>query len=174
MTKATVKSNGAAEPYVLFELGQCTYGVASRELEHMEMVGTITPVPDAAPFVAGITFSRGRVVPVIDLRRRFGLELMAPTLRARLIVVRDDGRTVGLIVDQASRFVALAPEAIQPLPPGLGEAGAGFLRGIATVDGRMVLMIDVGKVLAPSRTELRAAAESENTSRESGARHGHA
>src|SRR5262245_38220364 len=105
-----------AEAYVLFELAGTAYALPSRDVERMEMVEQITPVPNALPFVEGVVFSRGRVVPALSLRRRFGFERLAFDLRTRLIVVGHGERTVGLIVDSAREFVQIAVEAIQPPP----------------------------------------------------------
>src|SRR3954471_21025524 len=95
---------------ILFELAGTRYAVKSSEVQHLEMVDHITPVPNAPPFVDGIVFSRGRVVPVVNLRKRFGLPAAANTLQTRLIVVKVGGREVGMIVDAAKEFRAIPAE----------------------------------------------------------------
>ena len=105
-----------AEPYVLFELAGTAYAVPSGVVERMEMVEHVTPVPNAPTYVDGVVFSRGRVVPAVNLRRRFGFEKAPYDLKTRLIVVSHAGRAVGLIVDSAREFVTIPSDAVQPPP----------------------------------------------------------
>ena len=76
-----------ADSYILFELTGTTYGLRSQEVKHMELVEQITPVPNAPAFVEGVVFSRGQVIPAINLRMRFGFPRQEHTARSRLIVV---------------------------------------------------------------------------------------
>src|SRR5215469_3168 len=102
------------QTYILFELAGTTYALPSQEVKHMEMVEQITPVPTAPPFVEGVVFSRGQVIPAVNLRLRFGFPRQEHTLRSRLIVVEVAGRTLGLLVDAAREFRSLPASAIQP------------------------------------------------------------
>ena len=138
---------------ILFELAGTRYAVKSNDVQHLEMVEHITPVPNAPPFVDGIVFSRGRVVPVVNLRKRFGLPAEANTLRTRFIVVKVGGREVGMIVDAAKEFRAIPAEAIQP-PHNAIELSGKFLAGIATVQERLVLILDLETTLNIGNTEL--------------------
>ena len=136
-----------AEPYVLFELAGTAYAVHSAAVQRMEMVEHVTPVPNAPPFVDGVVFSRGRVVPAINLRCRFGFDRAPYDLKTRLIVVTHADRAVGLIVDSAREFVTIAADAIQPPPDGLAGTSGNYLGGIATVADRVILILDVAGVL---------------------------
>src|SRR6202051_2943782 len=104
----------------------------------MEMVKNVTPVPNAPPFVEGVVFSRGQVVPVVNLRRRFGFEKVPNDLRTRLVVVANGGRSVGLLVDTAREFVAIAAESIQPPPEALSGLSGKYLQSIARLGERLV------------------------------------
>jgi purine-binding chemotaxis protein CheW len=136
-----------AEPYVLFDLAGTAYAVPSRVVQRMEMVEHVTPVPNAPPFVDGVVFSRGKVVPAVNLRRRFGFDRAAYDLKTRLIVIAHADRTVGLIVDSAREFVTIAPEAIQPPPEMMAGTSGRYLRGVATAGDRVILVLDVAGVL---------------------------
>ena len=136
-----------AEPYVLFELAGTAYAVSSSVVQRMEMVEQVTPVPNAPPFVDGVVFSRGRVVPAINLRRRFGFDRVDYDMKTRLIVVAHADRVVGLIVDAAREFVTIPADAIQPPPEGLAGTSGKYLGGIATLDGKVILILDVAGVL---------------------------
>ena len=139
----------AAEPYVLFELAGTAYAVPSGSVERMEMVEQVTPVPNAPPYVDGVVFSRGRVVPAVNLRARFGFDKVPYDLKTRLIVVAVAGRAVGLIVDSAREFVTIPAEAVQPPPEGLAGTSGRYLGGVATVNDKVILILDVAGVLAP-------------------------
>ena len=136
-----------AEPYVLCELAGTAYAVPSRAVERMEMVEQITPVPNAPAFVDGVVFSRGRVVPAVNLRRRFGFDRVPYDLRTRLVVVSHAGRAVGLIVDAAREFVTIPADAVQPPPEGLAGTSGSYLAGVATLSGKVILILDVAAVL---------------------------
>src|SRR5215213_8839 len=115
----------------------------------MEMVEQVTPVPNAPPYVDGVVFSRGRVVPAVNLRARFGFEKAPYDLRTRLIVVAVASRAVGLIVDSAREFVTIKAEDVQPPPEGLAGTSGRYLGGVATVNDKVILILDVAGVLAP-------------------------
>src|SRR5215211_5884319 len=113
-----------AETYILCELAGATYGVPSAVVQHIEMIERITPIPNAAAAVEGVVFSRGQVIPALNLRVRFGFERAAFDLRTRLVVVEIDERVVGLIVDAAREFVPIDASAIEPPPDAMvGLAG---------------------------------------------------
>jgi purine-binding chemotaxis protein CheW len=133
--------------YVLFELAGTAYALPSDAVLRMEMVEAVTPVPNAPPFVDGVVFSRGRVVPAVNLRRRFGFDKVPYDVRTRLIVVGHADRVVGLIVDSAREFVEIAADKVQPPPESMGGTSGHYLAGIATLDDKVVLIVDVGEVL---------------------------
>jgi purine-binding chemotaxis protein CheW len=137
----------AAEPYVLCELAGTAYAIPSHAVQRMEMVEHVTPVPNAPPFVDGVVFSRGRVVTAINLRRRFGFERAPYDLKTRLVIVAHADRAVGLIVDAAREFVAIPADAIQPPPEGMAGTSGNYLGGIATVNGKVILVLDVAEII---------------------------
>ena len=135
------------EPFVLFELAGTTYGVRSRLVQQMEMVEHITPVPNAPPAVEGVVLARGQVIPALNLRVRFGFEKAPYDLRSRLVVVSSGGRTIGLIVDTAREFLRFPEADIGPPPEAITGLSGKYLEGIATVEGRMILVLDLDEVL---------------------------
>ena len=135
------------QTYILFIVAGTTYGVRSDEVLHMEMIEHVTPVPNAPPFVEGVVFSRGQVVPVINLRVRFGFERADLGLRTRLLVVQDRGRKLGLIADEAREFITIADSAIQPPGDAIGGLSGNYLAGVATLGERIVLVLNVREVV---------------------------
>jgi len=147
-----VDATHATEPYVLFTLAGTAYAVSSRDVQRMEMLEHVTPVPNAPPFVDGVVLSRGKVVPAVNLRRRFGFDRADYDLKTRLIVVVLGDRQVGLIVDSAREFVTIPTEAIQPPPEAMAGTSGRYLRGVAEVDGRVILILDVAGMLDAGAT----------------------
>jgi purine-binding chemotaxis protein CheW len=137
----------SSEPFILFELAGTTYGVHSHAVKQMEMVEQITPVPNAPPAVEGVVFSRGQVIPTVDLRTRFGFPRIPHDLHTRLIVVQTAGRTVGFIVDAAREFVSIPTEAIQPPADTISAQSGRYLEGVATLGDRLVLILKIEQIL---------------------------
>ncbi|CAD5981272.1 Chemotaxis protein CheW [Planktothrix tepida] len=137
----------STQPYILFELADTTFGIPSQIVQQMEMIEQITPVPNTLPFVEGVVFSRGQVIPAINLRVRFGLEKTSYNLRTRLIVIHSHHRTVGLIVDTAREFIAIPEQTIQPPPEGISNLSGRYLAGIATLGQRVILLLNVEELL---------------------------
>jgi chemotaxis signal transduction protein len=138
---------GAEPPYVLFSVAGTSYALPSHEVRHMEMVEQVTAVPNAAPFVEGVVFSRGQVVPVINLRVRFGFERAPRDLRARLLVVETAGRVVGLLADDAREFVPIRNAAIHPPSEAIAGLSGSYLEGVATLGERIVLILNLTRVV---------------------------
>ena len=135
------------DTFILFTLVGTTYAVRTRDVLHMEMVEEITPVPNATASVEGVVFSRGQVVPVVNLRARFGFERIPPDLRSRLLIVQSNGRTIGLMVDSAREFARIAPETIRPPQDTLTRLSGRYLEGIAIVRDRIILILDLSAVI---------------------------
>ena len=140
-------AEGESTPFILFELAGTTYAVPANVVQQMEMVERITPVPNAPPFVDGVVFARGQVVPALNLRVRFGFERAAYDLRTRLVVLADGGRTVGLIVDSAREFLTIPAASVRPPPDAVSGLSGKYLAGIAAVADRLILILEVGEVL---------------------------
>jgi purine-binding chemotaxis protein CheW len=148
MTEHTGR-NGHTDQYVIFTVAGTFYALPSAQIAHVEMIEHITRVPNAPAFVDGVMFSRGNVVPAVNLRARFGFDRVPYDARTRLLVVQVDGRTVGLVVDAAREFVTFPEGLIRPPSEALVGMSGRYLRGIVTTDDRMVLILDLREVLDP-------------------------
>lgn len=138
-----------ANTYVLFTLAGTTYAVHSDLIQQMDMVAelTITPVPNAPAFVEGVVFSRGQVIPALNLRVRFGFNKIPYDLKTRLLVINSGGRVLGLIVDSAREFVRLPAEAIRPPNEAIAGLSGHYLEGIVLLGDRIVLVLRLAEVL---------------------------
>jgi purine-binding chemotaxis protein CheW len=133
--------------YILFSVAATTYALPSGEVRHMEMLEEITRVPNAPSFVDGVVFSRGQVVPVVNLRARFGFERVPFDLKTRLVVVQAGTRLIGQVADSAREFVSIPPEAIQPPNEALSGMSGRYVDGIATVRDRLILVLNLDRIL---------------------------
>ena len=136
------------DDYIIFTVAGTAYALASRDVTHIEMLDQVTRVPNAPCFVDGVVFSRGEVVPAVSLRARFGFERVPYDTRTRLLVVRPGGRLIGLIADAAREFVTIPDAAIRPPHEGLSGLSGRYLRGIAAIGDRMIVVLDLDAILA--------------------------
>ncbi len=135
------------ETFILCVIADALYGLRSSVVQQVDMLERITPAPNAPAFVEGVIFSRGQLIPVLNLRQRFGFERAAHDLRTRIVVVHAAGRTVGLLVDTAREFITIPANAIQPPPEVVSGLSGDYIEGVAAVGERLVLILNVDEVL---------------------------
>lgn len=136
------------EPFIIFTIGEASYAVRSQQVHLIETVENVTPVPNTPDFVDGIVYSRGKVVPVINLRTRFGLERIPYGISSRLVVIELEKRVVGLAVDSAREFIHFNSSEILSPPESLTEPGVEYLEGVYSMDKRLILVINLHRLLA--------------------------
>ena len=147
-TKEQVHKDTEIVQLVSFTLGEEEYGIDILKVQEINRMMEITHVPKCAYFVEGVVNLRGKVIPVLDLRKRFGLE-PNNTKETRIIVVDIDGRTVGLIVDSVSEVLRLPKETIDPTPPMISTSiDAQAIKGVGKLEDRLIIIIDIEKFLS--------------------------
>ncbi|MBP7891931.1 MAG: chemotaxis protein CheW [Firmicutes bacterium] len=148
---------GAEMQLVVFELGDESYGVDISRVQDINRMQEITEIPHAPESVVGVINLRGRVIPVIDLRKRFGLPDAVHTKDTRIVVVHLEGNLIGVIVDAVSQVLRIPAGIVEPPSPVLAGVDSRYLRGIAKLDDRLVILLDLDFVL--SRREQEAISE---------------
>jgi purine-binding chemotaxis protein CheW len=133
--------------YVAFKVGDADYVLPAADVIQMESFTTATQVPGAQPHVAGLVQIRGRVIPVIDLRVRFGLPGASRTLDSRVIVVQVGQRQVGLLADSAREILRIDEARFGPPPDVVTTQSEGFVRSIAQAGDRLVMRVDFEKII---------------------------
>jgi purine-binding chemotaxis protein CheW len=144
------------ETYVLFELAGSVYGIPSRNVQHIDMIEHVTLVPNANPAIDGVVFSRGEVIPALNLRVRFGFPREEKTLRSRIIFATVHERKVGLLVDAAREFVNLAAEDVRPIEETLTGINGRYLKAVTKLNERLVLILDLDAVLNVNDVQIPA------------------
>jgi purine-binding chemotaxis protein CheW len=135
-----------------FKVGRETYGVPITSLHEIVRVPEITAVPDAPDYVEGVINLRGKIVSVLDLRKRLGETKVSPSKRNRILVVEHRGRLCGLIVDSASDVLKIPAADVDPSPTDFVEGGLNCVTGLGKYQGRLIVLLDVAKVLEFSGT----------------------
>lgn len=133
---------------VIFDLAKECYGVEIAAVDSIIEMQPITGVPRAPDFVEGVTNLRGVVLPVIDLRKRFGLAAQETTRKTRIIVVEIGGLPVGMVVDAVSEVLRVPEEAIEPLSPIVTTVDSAFITGVAKVNTRLIILLDLNQVFS--------------------------
>jgi purine-binding chemotaxis protein CheW len=129
-----------------------------RLVQEIIRVAEITPVPRAPAAIKGVINLRGRIIPVIDLKRRLGLGEVESTRVARVVVVRLKDRLVGLLVDGASQVLKVPLSIIEPAPEEVVEIDANYIRGVAKLEKRLIILVDLVKILGVDLREAAALA----------------
>ncbi len=135
-----------------FRVGKENFGVPISIVHEIVRMMEITVVPDSPSYIEGVINLRGKIIPVVDLRKRFA-EPVQPSRRNRIMVAELDGHKVGLVGDAANEVLKLDPELVEP-PPSIFEQGeVNYVTGVGKIGGKLVILIDLAKIM--QRGELR-------------------
>lgn len=135
------------------QLQLVTFGVAGEEyavdilsVQEINRMMEVTRVPQSPPEVEGVINLRGRIIPVIDIRMRFGMEKGERDQHSRIIVVEVGGRVLGFIVDRVNEVMRIRRSIVDTPPPMAGAAGADFIAGVGKLDDRLLLLLDLDRL----------------------------
>jgi purine-binding chemotaxis protein CheW len=130
-----------------FRIGNETFGVRIGSVREIVRVPEITAVPSAPETVEGVINLRGKIIPVMDLRKRFGQSEIQPDKKNRILVVELDNKLVGLIVNAASEVLKIAPSEIEAPGNLFAEGESGYVTGVGKLKGRLIILLDISKLL---------------------------
>ncbi len=131
---------------VSFNIGTEEYAVDILDVQEIIRMVEITPVPKAPYYVEGVINLRGKVIPIVDLRLRFGLPAAERTKETRIVVVDISRIIIGLVIDSVSEVLRIPSSLIEPPPTGK-QGGAEFYKGVGRVDGRLLILLDLNRLL---------------------------
>lgn len=144
----------ATREVLVFVLGAEEYGVDILKVQEIRGYEKVTPLPGAPAYLKGVVNLRGIIVPVIDLRIKFGMADPRYDSFTVVVILRLAGRVIGIVVDGVSDVVQLADDDVKAAPQLGSTIEAGFLAGLATKDDRMVLLLDIEKLLSSGELDL--------------------
>lgn len=136
-----------------FRIGEETFGVRISAVREIVRVPEITTVPNAPDYIEGVINLRGKIIPVMDLRKRFGIKNVEPNKKNRILVVELENKVLGLIVNSASEVLKIPPSEIEMPSSMFQEGEVSYVTGVGKLQGRLVILLDIGKLL--QRGELR-------------------
>jgi purine-binding chemotaxis protein CheW len=142
-----------------FSVGRETYGVPITALHEIVRVPEITAVPDSPAHIEGVINLRGKIVSVVDLRKRFDKPATPFTRHSRILVVENRDRLVGMIVDSASEVLKIAENDIEPAPAMMKEGGLDCVTGIGKFRKRLIILLDIDKVLTVPERQTHASGD---------------
>ncbi len=145
------------QQFLTFALGQEEYGVEILKIQEIKGFAAITPLPNTPAYVKGVLNLRGTIVPIVDLRKKFHLPEVAYDQFTVIVVVQVQGKTLGFVVDAVRDVLTVTGADIQPTPDLHGQVDTAFLNGLAKAGEKLVILLDIDKVLTTA--EMAAAAE---------------
>ena len=146
-TKSVRNENESSMQIVSFCLGDEEYGIQIGAVREIILMGDLTELPQTPPYLKGLINLRSTVIPIVDLKRRFGMPESPATDETRIIVVSVGGKTIGLIVDSVSEVLRLSQASVSPPPPTIAGLGPDYLVGLAQLEGRLLILLDIETVL---------------------------
>lgn len=157
--EAAVAHVAQAGKFLSFVLGREEYGLEILRVQEINGLMDITRVPRSPDYVKGVINLRGRVIPIINLRKKFNMPMVEDTERTCIIMVQvnynDSQITMGIIVDEVSEVLNITDEQIEPSPSfGGGMKEADFITGMGKLDGKVVILLDVDRVLSGEELDL--------------------
>ncbi|MBI4978163.1 MAG: purine-binding chemotaxis protein CheW [Spirochaetes bacterium] len=145
-TKDTQETDGVVIQFVTFRLADAEYAVNIMQTKEIIRMERITLIPNAPDFVEGVINLRGNVIPVIDLKKRFHLKSGENDTSSCIIIVRIDKMEMGIIIDAISKVMHLPQSDVQPPPAVLAGIGEKYINGVAKIDERLVMILDLEKL----------------------------
>jgi purine-binding chemotaxis protein CheW len=142
---------------VSFNIGDEEFGVDILKVQEINRMLDVTRVPNAPEYVDGVINLRGKVIPIIDLRRRFGMERKEHDKNTRIVVVELSGKVVGFVVDAVSEVLRIPKSVTEPPPPIVAGIDADYITAVGKLEDRLLILLDLEKVLTEQQMEKIAA-----------------
>ncbi|HTW82575.1 MAG TPA: chemotaxis protein CheW [Candidatus Sulfotelmatobacter sp.] len=143
---------------VSFKLGSEEYGVEIAQVQEINRMVAVTHVPRAPQFMEGVINLRGQLIPIIDLRTRFGMPRAEHTKNTRIVVTDIGAKRVGMVVDSVSEVLRLPTDAIEDAPEMITGVDTEYIRGVGKIEDRLIILLDLAKIITGTeKRELEAA-----------------
>lgn len=138
---------------VTFSIGEEEFGVDILKVQEIIRTMEITRVPRAADYVVGVINLRGKVIPIIDLRRRFGLQPKGHDENTRIIVIEISNMIVGFVVDSVSEVLRIPADTVEPPPPVVAGLDSEYINGVGKLEDTLLILLDLDKLLSHDEIE---------------------
>jgi purine-binding chemotaxis protein CheW len=141
------KTENYQDQIISFKVGDEEYGLEILSVKEVIRIREITKLPKAPDFVRGVINLRGDVIPIIDLRAKFGLPVRQYSDMTRVIVVEVDDKLMGMVVDGVSHVIRIRDDQIVPPPTLVGGISADYIRGVGKLEEQLIVLLNIGKIL---------------------------
>jgi purine-binding chemotaxis protein CheW len=135
---------------VSFKLGSEEYGVDIAQVQEINRMVAVTHVPRAPQFMEGVINLRGQLIPIIDLRARFGMPRAEHTKNTRIVVTEIGAKRVGMVVDSVSEVLRLPLDQVEPAPEMITGVDTEYIRGVGKIEDRLIILLDLAKIITGS------------------------
>jgi len=161
MEETKVKNAGAEEllQLVSFKIGSEEYGIDILKVQEINRMPDITKVPQAPHYVDGVINLRGKVIPIINTRRKFSLEEKAQDKDTRIVVVDIKGEVIGLVVDSVNEVLRIPNSIVEPPPNVTVDSGADYITGVARLEDRLLILLDLSRLVGDTTAKVNEMAE---------------
>ena len=150
--QSTLAATADSMQLVSFKLGEETYGIEITKIREIILMGQITQVPETPHYIKGLINLRSTVIPVIDLRARFGLPEGELTDESRIMVLNVGQRTIGIVVDAVSEVLRVSGDQISEAPPTVASLGNEYMTGLVRLEEQLLILLDVDKLFGEEET----------------------
>ena len=154
MDETLQKKDGSLLQLVTFNISNEEFGVDILKVQEIIRTMEITKVPRAPEFVEGVINLRGKVIPIIDLRRRFGMESRKHDSQTRIVVIELNNMIVGFVVDSVSEVLRIPADTVVPPPAIVSGVDSEYISGVGKLDDRLLILIDLEKLLSSEEHEM--------------------
>ena len=158
------RNDNALIQLVTFKISQEEFGVDILRVQEIIRMMSITKVPNSPSFVEGIINLRGKVIPIIDLRKRFGMELTNYNEKTRITVMDLQGQVVGFVVDAVREVLRIPKSTVEDPPQVVAGVGSEYLKGVGKLDDRLLILLDLDRLLSENEKNALAGAVSAQAS----------
>ncbi len=142
---------------VSFRLAKEEYGVDIMRVQEIILMGKVTRMPEVPDFIRGLINLRGHVIPIVDLRMRFGLQAGANSEETRIVVVNVGNRTIGIVVDAVNEVLRIQADQIEPPPSSIGGIDQEYIRGLVKLESKLLILLDIENILNQDEQKILAA-----------------
>ena len=148
------KNTGELLQLVSFKLGNEEFGIDILMVQEINRMLEITKVPKSPDFIEGVINLRGRVIPIINLRKKFGLPDKETDESTRIVVVNLSDKVIGMIVDAVSEVLRLSSNTVEPPPPMVSGVESEYIKGVGKIDDKLLILLDLNKLLSGKEQDM--------------------
>jgi purine-binding chemotaxis protein CheW len=152
LSESMVKNKDTAQ-FVGFQLADQRYAFRIEQIQEIVIPDQVTRIPQVMEYVEGVSNLRGTIIPIINLRKLFGIDPKPNDDESRTIVVNVGDRTMGCTVDSVSQVMRIPAESIQSAPDIVASEGTAYVQGFAKLDGQLIILLDIDELLEPEKLE---------------------